>query len=214
MQIITSPSHDPMYNLSLERELLEEPAGDFLLFYINAPSVIVGRNQAIEAEVDTAFCRAHHIPVLQRISGGGTVYHDEGNINYAFISDRTAVSILDSQPLLPIIDALASFGIRAEAGKRNELLVDGYKVSGTASYVTSKRQLFHGTLLHNTNLDILQTVLRGDSTQRGRKIASVPSPVRNLSHYSSLACETEHFLILLVSFFSSYYSSADSSPNF
>lgn len=205
MQIITSPSHDPSYNLSLERELLEKPAGDFLLFYINAPSVIVGRNQAIEAEVDTAFCHAHHIPVLQRISGGGTVYHDEGNINYAFISDRTAISILDSQPLLPIIDALASFGIRAEAGKRNELLVDGYKVSGTASYATSKRQLFHGTLLHNTNLDILHTVLRGDSSQRGRKIASVPSPVCNLSHYPSLACETEHFLTLLVSFFSSYY---------
>lgn len=96
MLLLRSISDSPAFNCALEEYLLtERPAGDVLLFYINRPSVIVGRNQRIEAEVDTGYCCEHGIEVVRRLSGGGTVFHDYGNINYAFIADKGSVPVLD-----------------------------------------------------------------------------------------------------------------------
>lgn len=111
MLLLRSISDSPAFNCALEEYLLtERPAGDVLLFYINRPSVIVGRNQRIEAEVDTGYCCEHGIEVVRRLSGGGTVFHDYGNINYAFIADKGSV---------PVSTGTSASDRRRAAGERN-----------------------------------------------------------------------------------------------
>ncbi|WP_300286034.1 lipoate--protein ligase family protein [uncultured Alistipes sp.] len=209
MLLLRSLSDSPAYHGALEEYLLTERSfEDVLLFYINRPSVIVGRNQTIEAEVDAAYCRRQGIEIVRRMSGGGTVYHDRGNINYAFIADKDATPVLDRDFTAPVVEALASLGIRATSGPRKELLCDGYKISGTASHVTRTRQLFHGTLLYDTDLDALSLALRGDGTRRGKGVPSVPSPVANLHRLRPQDETTEDFLGLLVGYFARRHGTA------
>ncbi len=197
MKILKSLSDDPAGNLALELELLTGRTEDFLLLYINRPSVIVGRNQSPGAEADLEYCRSRGIPVLQRISGGGTVYHDLGNINYSFITARGDTPLLDSCPHQPIVDALAALGVKAAVGPRGELLAGSLKISGTASYITGQRQLFHGTLLYDTDLETMRLALRGNSAERGRKIASVPSETANLKPFLPSFDNSRTFLDIL-----------------
>ena len=205
MQLILSPWNLPQCNCVLEEYLLTERPGDVLLLYINRPSVIVGRNQTLEAEVDLAYCRQEGIPVLKRLSGGGTVYHDEGNINYAFFGDKTETPILDRDFSTPIIRALAQLGVSAQVGSRRELLCNGRKISGTASHITRHRWLFHGTLLHHTDLKRLDRIRQGDPTRRGKGVASVPSPVVNICQYSGADESTEDFFKRLTDVFLQQY---------
>ncbi len=201
MEIIVSETYRPEENLATEKTILTERRGDVLFFYINDPCVVVGRNQLPEAEADTEFCRTHRIPVLRRLSGGGTVYQDRGNICYSFISDKTAVSLLDADYPAFMIEALSSFGIRATAGPRRDLWVEGKKISGTAAHLTRGRTLFHGTLLYDADLTMLEKTLRGNASLRGRKVASVPSPVRNLSELMTEKYTPEEFMRRLAEFF-------------
>lgn len=194
MQLIISPWNNPTLNCTLEKYLVTECFDDILLLYINQPSVIVGRNQTIESEVDVDYCLQKNIPIVRRFSGGGTVYHDWGNINYAFISNKGDTPILDSDFSSPIIDALAALGVIAEVGHRRELLCKGLKISGTASHITRNRQLFHGTLLHKTNLEELKRTLQGNATQRGKGVASIPSLTCNISTYTGTHESTCDFL--------------------
>lgn len=201
MQLILSPWNQPQLNCALEEYLLTERPGDVLLLYINLPSVIVGRNQSVEAEVDTDYCRRHGIPVLKRLSGGGTVYHDEGNINYAFLCDKGDTPALDRDFGTPVVRALEALGVPASVGPRRELLCNGFKISGTASHITRTRLLFHGTLLHRTDLERLGRILRGDPARRGKGVASIPSPVGNIAPYSGAKESTDAFLQRLAAVF-------------
>jgi len=202
--VLVSRSTDPERNFALERELMEGE-GDHVLLYIDRECVVVGRNQSAEAEVDTAWCAAEGVPMLRRITGGGAVWHDEGNVNFAFISsvggaekDAEAIGAnavngaeetcaecvaptpLDDRPTWAVVAALGLLGIGARVGPRGELTVDGWKVSGTASCVRGGRRLFHGTLLVDADLGRMARALAGDAARRGRKVASVPSPTANL----------------------------------
>lgn len=206
MLLIKSISDDPVYNAGLEKKYLtEHPAQEVLLFYINRPAVIVGRNQCIEAEANTPYCRQHNIEIVKRISGGGTVYHDYGNINYAFIIPKGNIPVLEMDFATPIIKALHSFGINAAVGQRKELLVDNKKISGTASHVTRDRILFHGTLLHHTDLSHLKYALQGTPSVRGKSVASIPSPVINLTEITKTNETTQDFLEKIISFFERDY---------
>ena len=216
MKLILSPWHSPMRNCALEEYMVTERHDDVLLLYRNTPSVILGRNQTVAAEIDGDFCRAHGIEVVRRLSGGGAVYHDLGNINYAFVSNKEASPVLDRDFLRPVVTLLQVLGVEATAGKRKELLAGGRKISGTASHVTRNRQLFHGTLLHRTDLHMLEQALRGDRTARGKGVASVPSPVANIAELLHSDETTEAFLerfgaLLLQYYGLSGYSSI--SPN-
>jgi lipoate-protein ligase A len=193
MDILISPSRSPETNLATEQKLLTERLHDVLFLYVNTPSVIIGRNQLAEAEADLDYCSRHGIPLLRRLSGGGAVYHDEGNINYAF-AVNAAGSVLDRDFLVPVIDALAAFGVTATAGKRRELLVGGRKISGTAAHVVRGRQLFHGTLLFDTDLERMRRALNGDRSLRGKHVASVPSEVANLRELIAEPLSADEFL--------------------
>ena len=134
MKIIFSPSINPSFNLAAEQYFLAENEGDFVLLYVDEPSVIIGSNQAVVNEVDMDFCIENEIRIFRRLSGGGAVFHDEGNLNYCFISDRTG-NPLGHDFLNPIIRVLASIHLPVTLGKRKDLWLEGYKVSGTASNV-------------------------------------------------------------------------------
>jgi lipoate---protein ligase len=188
MILIHSSSHDASFNLATEEYLFSHRSGDILFLYVNDPCVVVGRNQDVLSEVDKDFCTENRIPVYKRISGGGTVYHDKGNLNYCFLSDRVpGESPLNDDFLQPVVDVLAVLQVQVLIGKRKDLwLPGGRKISGTASHVGKARILHHGTLLYDADLDTLGKCLSAKSTGiPSRGIASVPSPIKNIRSYLS-----------------------------
>ena len=183
MRFIFSPSTVPSFNLAAEEFLFSAQEGDFVFLYVNEPSVIIGSNQAVENEVDVHFCSNNHIRIFRRLSGGGSVYHDTGNLNYCFIHAKTAAP-LSADFLKPILNALASLNIPVKTGKRKDLWLDGYKISGTASHVSKNRELHHGTLLYAADLKKLHCALNPEKRDVIRKAtASVRSPVKNISTF-------------------------------
>ena len=183
MDIIFSPSTIPSFNLSAEEYLFKKSGTDFLFLYTNDPSVIIGSNQAIMNEVDIDYCIENNITIIRRLSGGGAVFHDYGNINYSFIHDKTGAP-LSAQFLQPIVDVLHMMEIPVEIGKRKDIWLEGYKVSGTASHVSKGRELHHGTLLYHSDLIKLQNALSSKQKDLTKKAtASVPSPVTNIHTY-------------------------------
>ncbi|MBK5195477.1 MAG: lipoate--protein ligase family protein [Proteiniphilum sp.] len=185
MNIIVSPSTTSAFNLAAEEYLFSKKGEDYLLLYLNDQSVIIGSNQAVVNEVDLDFCIDNNIRIIRRLSGGGAVYHDPGNINYSFIRDKTDEPF-SARFLDPVVQVLHSLDIPAEVRKRKDLWLDGYKISGTASHLSKGRELHHGTLLYDTDLDVLQRALTsGNRNLIRRATASVPSPVINIRSYLS-----------------------------
>lgn len=182
MLCLCPESTDPSFNLALEEYLFKHKSSDYLLLYINSPSVIIGKHQVAHREADSEFVRRNGIPVYRRISGGGTVFHDLGNLNFTFIRQSTPGRQIDfSKYITPVVRFLRSLGIIAESGKRNDLLVDGLKISGNAEHVYRNRVLHHGTLLFDTNLSGLSSSIRKDtSSYITRGVTSNPSPVTNI----------------------------------
>jgi lipoate-protein ligase A len=204
MRVIKSSSTEPEVNFALERELLAR-RDDVLLLYIDSPCVVTGRNQNPAAEADLEWCARERIPVLRRMSGGGAVYHDSGNVNFAFITSTGSSPPLDNSPLCVVAAALRSLDIEATAGARGELTVGGKKISGTASCVRSDRRLFHGTLLFDTDLTMMKRALAGDTSTRGRKVASVPAQTANLKPLMPKIESATAFMDSLADFFTRHY---------
>ncbi len=146
-------STDPFFNLAVEEYLLRNRTEDFLVLGINDPSVIIGKHQVAHREADTKFVMENNIPVIRRISGGGTVYHDFGNVNFSFILNSARGTQVDFRKYtLPVIEFLASLKVNAELEGKNDLKVNGLKISGNAEHVYRERVLHHGTLLFNADL--------------------------------------------------------------
>ena len=201
MQIIFSKSTLSTFNLAAEEFLFSEHKVDLLFLYVNEPSVIVGCNQAVRNEVDLGFCAQNEIRIIRRMSGGGTVFHDPGNLNFCFISNKNeGKSSLNNDFLLPIVEVLTNSGIQVEIGKRKDLWIEGkHKITGTASHVAKNRELHHGTLLYNTNLEMLEKALNSKTKDESVKaIASVRSTVKNLRTWLE---EKEHFTLDANEFF-------------
>jgi len=186
MKIILSPSVMPEFNLAAEEFLFSEKMDECLFLYVNKPSVIIGSNQSVINEVNQNFCHVNGISIIRRLSGGGAVYQDEGNLNFCFIFNKEqGSSPLSSYFLQPVIAVLNLMEIPVEVGKRKDLwLPDGHKVSGTASHVSKGRELHHGTLLYDVDLDQLQKSLTPSSEICCKKATpSVPSPVKNIRSF-------------------------------
>lgn len=181
MQIIVSDTFSPSFNLASEEFLLTERPCDVLFFYINAPCVVLGRNQNIYAEVNIPYCISNNIRIVRRLSGGGTVFHDKGNINFCFISAKTDKP-LDYNPLNQITDALASLHIPATTGARKDLYLNQKKITGTAMHSRGSQALFHGTLLFDTQLDTLEAALTSPYSTVSKAVKSIRSNVTNIKH--------------------------------
>ena len=179
-------SLDPCFNLAFEEHVLEtRRVGSWLMLWQDAPSVIIGLNQLAAAEVDGEFARARGIAVVRRATGGGAVYHDAGNMNYSIFGDAgDAASLSLSRFMEPVCRALRALGVPAEATGRNDITVNGLKVSGTAQRLSGSRILHHGTLLFKTDAATMSAVLRPDTRKFESKAAkSVRSRVGQISDF-------------------------------
>jgi lipoate-protein ligase A len=187
MEYYESESVNPHFNLALEDHMFSgmDPTKDYLMLWQNANAVIVGRFQNTVEELNTVFIRDHKIDVVRRLSGGGAVYHDLGNLNYTFILHEREAKIFDfSFFTKPLIDTLATFGVKAELSGRNDVTVEGRKISGSAQYGKAGRVMHHGTILFSSNLSVLTNALQvGKDKIQSKGIASVRSRVANLEEF-------------------------------
>jgi lipoate-protein ligase A len=182
MFCINLNTDDPFFNLAIEELLLKNRSGEYLILCINKPSVIIGKHQSAHREVNTRFVNENNIPVIRRISGGGAVFHDGGNLNFSFIRQSEDGKQVDFRKYTrPVIDFLSSLLIDARFEGKNDLKVGGLKISGNAEHIHRNRVLHHGTLLFSASLDIMHSILRKDkSGYTSRAVESNPSSVMNL----------------------------------
>lgn len=188
---------DPTLNLAMEEYVLKNlPAEEsYFLFYINRPSIIVGKNQNTIEEVNQTYIDAHNIDVVRRISGGGAVYHDTGNLNFSFITDDDGNSFHNFQKFTePIVQALQSLGVNAELTGRNDIQVGQAKISGNAMVKVKNRMFSHGTLMLNSDLDEVQNALKVNPAKiKSKGIKSVRKRVANIQEFSNEPLEIEEF---------------------
>lgn len=165
------------------------------MLWQNEPAVVVGRFQNTLQEINQPFINAHAIPVARRISGGGTVYHDLGNLCFSFILPDVTPGTMDaSRYIRPVITALSQIGFPVNVTRRHDLLINGKKFSGNAMALHKNRLLFHGTLLFDTDLDKLEQVLKPASDKvESKGIKSVRSKVTNLKPYAPRGMDLQQF---------------------
>ena len=172
------------FYLAMEEFVAREIEGEaFFVWRVN-PTVIIGRNQDLEAEVNLEYCRDHGVEVVRRKSGGGCVYADMNNIMVSYVSRRGDVSEIFERYLSAMTECLRSLGLPAEKSGRNDILVSGRKVSGNAFHMLPDRSIVHGTLLYSTDFDALETAIRPPVEKLQRHgVASVRQRVTNLSDH-------------------------------
>jgi lipoate-protein ligase A len=189
---------DPRINLAIEEYLLKTMDIDqnpFLLFYINEPSIIIGKNQNTSEEINTDYVDANGIHVVRRLSGGGAVYHDHGNLNFSFITKDDGNSFRDFRKFTePVVKALQDMGVNAELSGRNDLLAEGRKISGNAQFATRGRMFSHGTLLFDTKMDEVVSALKVSKEKiESKGIKSIRSRVANISEFLEQQMSVEQF---------------------
>jgi lipoate-protein ligase A len=195
MYYVVMPSRDIRRNLATEQYILNHKQFDepIVLFYIQNPCVIVGRNQNVRAEVDLNYAKEENITITRRLSGGGAVYDDLGNLSFSFVVNADHEAFGDFKRFTqPILDALHELGaVDAEISGRNDLLIDGKKFSGNAMYTKNKKMYSHGTLMLDVNLDEVSRVLTVSEKKLASKgTKSVRSRVTNLKPYLSERYQT------------------------
>ena len=176
---------DAAFNLALEEIIAEKADFEAVMLWRNASAVIVGRNQNTAAEIDADFVRQNNIQVIRRITGGGAVYHDLGNINYTIVAPgRQTDEAAFARNAGFVTELLAQLGVEAHFSGRNDILVGDRKVSGSAKSVLLNKTLFHGTLLFDTDINVLSKVLTPSANKIASKgIKSVRSRVANLKEF-------------------------------
>lgn len=188
MIFVPNENHDPRVNLAIEQFLLQEMPLDepILLFYINEPSIIIGRNQNTIEEINRDYVEEQGIHVVRRLSGGGAVYHDLGNLNFSFIMPDDGNSFRDfAKVTQPIIQALHELGVTgAELKGRNDLVIDGMKFSGNAMYATSGRMFAHGTIMFDSDINEVVNALKVKKDKiESKGIKSIRSRVTNIKPF-------------------------------
>ena len=211
MLYIVNNSIDPYFNLALEEYFLKHHclAEDLLILWQNCPTVVIGKNQDVLTEINYKFVSQNNINIVRRLSGGGAVYHDLGNLNFTYIVNNTKGKFIRndfSHFAEPIIVALSKLGLPAEFTGRNDILIAGKKFSGNSQYFFQNKLLHHGTLLFNTDLSVLAAALNApEPKHENRSVKSTKSRVTNI--YDCLADKitiNDFKQLLLTSIFNFY----------
>jgi len=176
---------DPYFNLAAEEYVLKNFSRDCFMLWRNEPSIIVGKHQNTLAEINANFVKENHIKVVRRLSGGGAVFHDLGNLNFTFIASGEHHQLVDFRKFtLPILEVMQKLGIEAKFEGRNDLTIEGRKFSGNAEHVYKNRVLHHGTLLFSAQITDLSNALNVDPTKfQDKAVKSVRSRVTNISEH-------------------------------
>ncbi|UZW66466.1 lipoate--protein ligase [Priestia flexa] len=179
--------HDPRINLAIEEYALKhlDINETYLLFYVNEPSIIIGKNQNTIEEINTKYVEDQGIHVVRRLSGGGAVYHDLGNLNFSFITKDDGESFHNFKKFTePVIEALAKLGVNAELSTSNDILAEGRKISGNAQFSTKGRMFSHGTLLFDSEIENVVSALKVKKDKiESKGIKSIRSRVANISEF-------------------------------
>ncbi|GAB6926878.1 lipoate--protein ligase LplJ [Paenibacillus sp. JCM 10914] len=189
--------HDPSINLAIEEYALKHlsPDESYLLFYINQPSIIIGKHQNTIEEINQEYVRDNNIQIVRRLSGGGAVYHDLGNLNFSFITKDDGQSFHNFLKFTqPVIDFLQKMGVPAELSGRNDLQVGEKKISGNAQFSTRGRMFSHGTLMFDLNLEDVQASLNANPEKfKSKSTKSVRSRVANIKELLGTDMTIEQF---------------------
>ncbi|KUO63087.1 MAG: lipoate--protein ligase [Gracilibacter sp. BRH_c7a] len=201
MIYIRNDSLNPYYNLALEEYVLKnlDQNESYILLWQNEPSVIIGRFQNTIEEINTQYIKENNVNVVRRITGGGAVYHDLGNLNFSFIVTDSKNMIDFRQFTEPVVSALAKIGIQAEHTGRNDITIDNKKFSGNAQYHFRDRTLHHGTILFSSRLEDVQAALsvKPDKIE-SKGLKSVRSRVTNIVDYIAEKISVQEFRELLL----------------
>lgn len=203
MLVIDSTSTDAYFNIASEEYLMKNyPDQDIFLLYVNAPSIIIGKFQNTLAEINLAYVKENKIKVVRRMSGGGAVYHDLGNLNFSFHVPHKDQDFMDfSQFTQPVVDMLNEMGVNAELVGRNDLLVDGKKFSGNAKLSRHGKIVQHGTILIDSEMKILADALKVNPLKFVDKATkSTRARVTNLIDYLPEGTTPEDFKKLLIDY--------------
>ncbi|MCM2603866.1 lipoate--protein ligase [Rossellomorea marisflavi] len=195
---------DPRINLAIEEYALKNLDIDesYLLFYINEPSIIIGKNQNTIEEINTDYVEKQGLHVVRRLSGGGAVYHDLGNLNFSFITKDDGDSFHNFKKFTePVIEALNKLGVKAELSGRNDILAEGRKISGNAQFSTRGRMFSHGTLLFDSEMENVVSALRVKKDKiESKGIKSIRSRVANISEFLEEKLTIEEFRSTLLKY--------------
>ncbi|MFD3155777.1 lipoate--protein ligase [Haloimpatiens sp. FM7330] len=187
MRYILNNSYDPYHNLALEEYIFKGigQREDFIILWQNQPTVLVGVHQNTIEEINLEYVKKNNINIVRRSTGGGTVYQDLGNLNFSFITSYDENNLIDfKRYTIPVIKALDKLGINTKLSGRNDLTIDNKKFSGNAQSLCKGRILHHGTLLFNSDLEVLSKVLKVEKDKiQSKGIKSVKSRVTNISDY-------------------------------
>jgi lipoate---protein ligase len=203
MLCIRLDNNNPYFCLAAEEYLLKNYTDNIFMLWQSNDTIVVGKHQNALAEINYPFVHKNQINVARRISGGGTVFHDKGNVNFCFIQNVAGPSEISfSRFVQPVIEVLGELGAHAVISGRNDLLVDGKKISGNAEHIYKNRVLHHGTLLFNSNLEALGKSLRVvQGKYHGKAVQSNRSPVTNLLPVLKNEMTLEDFISYLMNFY-------------
>ncbi|KPL61506.1 lipoate--protein ligase [Rossellomorea vietnamensis] len=195
---------DPRINLAIEEYALKnlDINESYLLFYINEPSIIIGKNQNTIEEINTDYVEKQGLHVVRRLSGGGAVYHDLGNLNFSFITKDDGESFHNFKKFTePVVTALHKLGVKAELSGRNDIIAEGRKISGNAQFSTKGRMFSHGTLLFDSEMENVVSALRVKKDKiESKGIKSIRSRVANISEFLTEQMTIEDFRSTLLDF--------------
>lgn len=185
MLCIKHQNTDPWFNLAAEEYILKNFSDDCFMLWRNDNAIIVGKHQNTLAEINLDYVKEKNIKVVRRLSGGGTVFHDLGNLNFTFIMNGAEGHLVDFRKYTnPILDALLKLEINASFEGRNDLTIEGKKFSGNAEHVFKKRVLHHGTLLFSSEINDLQNALKVNPLKyQDKAVKSIRSRVTNISEH-------------------------------
>ena len=205
MIIYRNNSTDPYFNLAAEQYLLDTKQGDIFMLWRNERAVIIGKNQNAYSELDIDYVEKENIKVVRRLTGGGAVFHDIGNINFSFIVSGEENATLDFVRFTkPIIEAIEDLGVKdISLSGRNDILIEGKKISGNAQSCYNNKTLHHGTLLYSSDLSMLSGALKVDEEKiKSKGIKSVRNRVANIKDYILQDMDTKEFMDYLESYVS------------
>lgn len=212
MLFVENTSLDPYFNIAAEEYLLKHFDTEIVMIWRSKPSIIVGKHQNTLGEINLEYVRKSNIPVVRRLSGGGTVFHDPGNINFTFIRKADKEKLVDFRyHTQPIVDFLQSIHVDAVLAGKNDIRVNGLKISGNAEHVYRNKVLHHGTLLFDADIEDLNLAIKAkESHFESKAVKSIRSRVTNISAFTGPELQRDDFMMQLIHYLKKHFDISSS----